>query len=48
MLQCNMPKADFRGARGYAIDIKNNNLEGAKFSYPEVVSLLSSIDIIID
>ncbi|EJO5349147.1 pentapeptide repeat-containing protein [Clostridium botulinum] len=46
--QCNMTMADFRGAYGYAIDIKSNKLKKAKFSFPEVTNLLNSIDIVID
>ena len=41
-------KADFRDSRGYIIDIPSNKLKQAKFSYPEVVSLLDSLDIEID
>lgn len=47
-IQCDMTKADFRGAYGYAIDIQSNKLKKAKFSFPEVTSLLNSIDIVID
>ncbi|APQ78153.1 pentapeptide repeat protein [Clostridium botulinum] len=46
--QCNMTRADFRGASGYVIDIQSNKLKKAKFSFPEVTNLLSSIDIVID
>ena len=46
--RCNLSKADFRGAYGYNIDINSNILKKAKFSFPEVTSLLSSLDIIID
>lgn len=45
---CDLRKADFRGARGYAIDIASNKLKQAKFSYPDVLSLLDSLDIKID
>ncbi len=47
-IQCNMEKADFRGAHGYVIDIQSNKLKKAKFSFPEVINLLNSIDIVID
>jgi uncharacterized protein YjbI with pentapeptide repeats len=47
-IQCNLVKSDFRGAYGYAIDIQSNNLKKAKFSFPEVTSLLNSIDIVIE
>ena len=46
--QCNMARADFRGAYGYIIDIQSNKLKKAKFSFPEVTNLLNSIDIVID
>lgn len=41
-------KADFRDSRGYIIDIPSNKLKQAKFSYPDVVSLLDSLEIEID
>ncbi|NFH60775.1 pentapeptide repeat-containing protein [Clostridium botulinum] len=47
-IQCNMTRADFREAYGYIIDIQSNKLKKAKFSFPEVTNLLSSIDIVID
>ena len=47
-IQCNISKADFRDSYGYQIDIRTNKLTKSKFSFPEVTSLLNSIDIIID
>lgn len=47
-IHSNMQKADFREAREYQIDIKTNKLSGARFSFPEVISLLNGIGIIID
>lgn len=47
-LQCNLTKADFREAMGYIIDIKTNLLKNARFSFPEVISLLNTLDIQID
>jgi uncharacterized protein YjbI with pentapeptide repeats len=44
----NLSEADFRGARNYDIDIINNTIKKAKFSYPEAVSLLNNLDIIIE
>ena len=44
----NLTGADFKGARNYFIDIKNNNIKKAKFSYPDVLTLLNSLDIIIE
>ena len=40
--------ADFRGARNYFIDVKNNTLTKARFSLPEALALLNSLDVIID
>lgn len=38
-------KCDFRESTGYEIDINTNMLKDAKFSFPEVVSLLDSLEI---
>ncbi|MEQ8155382.1 MAG: pentapeptide repeat-containing protein [Clostridiaceae bacterium] len=46
--QCNMTKADFRGATGYVIDIQSNKLKKARFSLPDVLTLLDSIEVLID
>lgn len=43
-----MQKADFREARENQIDIETNKLSSARFSFPEVISLLKSIGIRID
>ena len=43
--KCDIPRADFRDARGYVIDIPSNKLRQAKFSFPEAVSLLNSLEI---
>jgi len=45
---CNLSEADFREAHKYSIDLQKNMLKGARFSFPEVVSLLDSLDIIIE
>ena len=47
-IKCDLSGADFRDALEYEIDISDNKLKKAKFSFPEVVSLLSSLNIIID
>lgn len=47
-LKCDIQKADYRNATGYKIDITSCNMKGAKFSYPEVENLLSSLDIKIE
>jgi uncharacterized protein YjbI with pentapeptide repeats len=44
----NLSGADLRGAKNYNIDITNNTIKKAKLSYPEVISLLNNLDIIID
>lgn len=46
--RCDLKKADFRHATGYAIDLSTNEIKGAKFSFPEVVNLLGSLDIVIE
>lgn len=46
--KCDMRKADFREAIGYLIDIYSNKMKEAKFSFPEVVNLLSGLGIKID
>lgn len=38
-------KTDFRGAKNYKIDPRNNLLKGSVFSEPEVMSLLDSLEI---
>ncbi len=40
--------ADFRGAKNYSIDVKNNTLKKTHFALPEVLSLLNSLDILLD
>ena len=44
----NLTNADFRGASNYFIDIKTNILKRTRFSLPEALSLLDSLDIIIE
>jgi fluoroquinolone resistance protein len=44
----NLSLADFRGARNYSIDVKNNTLKKTHFSLPEALSLLNSLDIVLD
>lgn len=45
---CKLDKADFRGAKNYAINLQTNAAKKAKFSYPEVMTLLKYFDIIIN
>ena len=44
----NLTNADFKGARNYMIDARNNTLKKTKFSLPEALSLLNGLDIIIE
>ena len=46
--QCDLRKADFRNACGYQIELMSSQLRGARFSFPEVVRLLDSMEIKID
>jgi fluoroquinolone resistance protein len=43
-----LTEADFRGATHYFIDVKNNILKKTHFSFPEAITLLNSLDIIIE
>lgn len=42
---CNLEKADFRSAKNYYLDPTINKLKGARFSYPEVLSLLEGFGV---
>jgi fluoroquinolone resistance protein len=44
----NLSSADLRGAKNYSIDIKVNVLKKTRFSLPEAMLLLNSLDIIIE
>ncbi len=44
----NLTSVDFRGAKNYSIDIKVNILKKTRFSLPEALLLLNSLDIIIE
>lgn len=46
--QCNLEKADFRKAINYHINPELNRIRKAKFSAPEVLSLLQHYDIVIE
>lgn len=46
--ECDMRNANFYEALGYKVDIFTSKLKGAKFSFPEVVNLLSGLGIKID
>lgn len=47
-LNTNLNQADFRRARNYGIDPGANQLQKAKFSLPEAISLLDHMDIILE
>lgn len=44
----NLSRADLKGAKNYEIDVGNNVIKGARFSLPDVLSLLYSLDIVVD
>jgi fluoroquinolone resistance protein len=44
----NLTGADFKSARNYFIDVRNNTLKDTRFSLPEAVNLLKSLDIILE
>ena len=46
--KANLEKANFTTASNYSIDPKTNRIKGARFSYPEVMTLLNNLDIIIE
>jgi fluoroquinolone resistance protein len=45
--QTNLTEADFTHATNYAINVHQNKIKGAKFSLPEAMALLYSLDIIL-
>jgi uncharacterized protein YjbI with pentapeptide repeats len=44
----NLSGVDFRGARNFYIDVKNNVLKKTRFNFTEAITLLNCLDIIID
>ena len=46
--RCDLRKADLRHAGGFIIDVNNNQLRGARFTYPEVLDLLDGLGIKIE
>jgi fluoroquinolone resistance protein len=46
--KADLSEADFRGARNYSIDVKNNTLKKTRFSLPEALALLEGLDIILE
>lgn len=43
-----LTEANFEKAQNYVINPNNNNIKKARFSYPEVMSLLTGLDIVIE
>ena len=46
--RCDLTNADFRDAAGYRVDVPTCRVKGARFSFPEAVSLLGSLGIKVD
>lgn len=46
--KANLSEADLRGSTEYFIDVRYTNIKKAKFSMPEALTLLSSLDIILE
>lgn len=44
-LQTDLTRANFTGAKNYAIDVRENHVKGAIFDLPEAVNLLTSFGI---
>ena len=47
-VKTNLSEADFKGAKNYLINPTINTLKKTRFSYPEVLTLLNGLDIIIE
>ena len=47
-IRADLSEADFRGAKNYFIDVKSTALKKARFSLPEALVLLDSLDIVIE
>ncbi|MEZ4595170.1 MAG: pentapeptide repeat-containing protein [Chloroflexota bacterium] len=47
-IHTNLTRADFRGAKNYAIAATENTLKQTKFSLPEAIALLDGLDIILE
>ena len=46
--RCDLQKADFREATGYRIDPSDNQMKGARFSFPDVIALLNGFGLVIE
>ena len=42
---CDLSGADLRGAHGYQISVKQNQVKGLKVSFPEALGLLSGLEV---
>jgi uncharacterized protein YjbI with pentapeptide repeats len=47
-INCDLSGANFNNARNYSIDVRSNKVKKAKFSMPDAMSLLDSLDIIVE
>ena len=47
-LHTNLSQADFRSAKNYKLNLNDNRVEGAKFAFPEAISLLKSFGVEVD
>ncbi|HEY9122082.1 MAG TPA: pentapeptide repeat-containing protein [Brevefilum sp.] len=47
-LKCDLSEADFVGAVNYSIDASQNKLHKTRFSLPEAIALLHSLDILLE
>lgn len=46
--ECDLKKSDFRKAKGYEINMIDNQIKGAKFTYIDAINLLKYFDIVIE
>lgn len=46
--ETNLSEADFTGAENYAINVLANTIKGAKFSLPQALALLHTLDIVLE
>jgi len=48
IFKSNFTRADFRQAKNYSLDVRNNTIKNARFSLPEALSLLYGLEIEIE
>ena len=46
--KCDLRRADFREATGYEVDVLTSRMKGARFSFPEAVNLLHSLEVTVE